>query len=321
MKKKNISLALIAALVFSVSAVVYAADGFTMTYRPGTTDAVTDLPDPDAGTGGEAYAVSSKIPQREGYEFIGWTLDYGVAQTYTLTYEVTGDPDYGIPGDTAAPDSVAGILAGSSVELANALTTEWTTADGTPPAAEDYTVSYVSEDGFLICPPNDVYGIPVGTEVTVYALAVEGYVLIGDESQTKTINQSTIGKWTFTGWCSDEACTAPLTAVTNISGDTTVYGQWKFEWIDLGRNEFTFIYKEEEPIYVSYTVRYIDIDTGDLILDDKVVPGVVPGTLVTENAAVIRNYVPIYSSIQMTIDEDGSLIVFMYFPYQEDNIF
>ena len=85
-KKKIIGIALSIALMLSVGVVAYAATGgFTMTYLPGTSDTVTNLPDADSGVGGQPYTVSDKIPQREGYEFLGWTLDYGVANTYTLT--------------------------------------------------------------------------------------------------------------------------------------------------------------------------------------------------------------------------------------------
>ena len=123
-KKKIIGIVLAMALVLSVGVVAYAAaGGFTMTYLPGTSDTVTNMPDADSGVGGQPYTVSDKIPQREGYEFLGWTLDYGVANTYTLNYQVTGDPTYGVPGDTAAPDPVTGIRAGSNVTLAGELDT------------------------------------------------------------------------------------------------------------------------------------------------------------------------------------------------------
>ena len=84
MKKKLFSLLLCLALILSVGMVAYAAaGGFTMTYLPGTADTVSNMPANDSGEGGQPYTVSDKIPQREGYEFLGWTLDYGVEDPRT----------------------------------------------------------------------------------------------------------------------------------------------------------------------------------------------------------------------------------------------
>ena len=66
MKKKAILYGIVTALMLSIIVTAYAASGYTMTYLPGTTDTVTNLPDADTGTGGEAYGVSPQIPQREG---------------------------------------------------------------------------------------------------------------------------------------------------------------------------------------------------------------------------------------------------------------
>lgn len=264
-KKKLIGMVLAMALVLSVGVVAYAAaGGFTMTYLPGTSDTVTNMPDADSGVGGQPYTVSDKIPQREGYEFLGWTLDYGVANTYTLTYQVTGDPTYGIPGDTATPAPVTGIREGSNVTLANALDTAWVTSDGSPaPTTASYTVCYIDNaTNVELCPSINVYDKPIGSTVREDArdLSDDGYKLVSDTPKSLTLKPDKEGKWTFTGWCSDEDCTKPITEVTNISADTTVYGKWVYTETT-NKNEITFYYEKKPAVqYTSYTVRYVYTD-------------------------------------------------------------
>ena len=309
MKKRSIGIALAISLVLSVGVVAYAAaDGFTMTYLPGTSDTVTDMPPTDSGTGGQPYAVSSIVPQREGYEFIDWTLDYGLAQTYTLTYQVAGDPNYGIPGDTATPGPVTGIREGSSVTLANALTTAWETSNGDPaPTETTYRVNYleVGTDQVL-CDPMVGYGT-VGSTIAGYAEDIYGYILISDYMQSLMLKPNVEGKWTFTGWCSDEACTTPITGITNISADTTVYGKWVYSET-CNYNEITFYYEE----YVSYTVLYIDIYTGEMLIEPVVRVGIEPGTICSEHASSIPGYTPIVDKITFEVMGD-EVIVFMYY--------
>ena len=50
------------------------------------------------------------------------------SRSYTLTYEVAGDPAYGLPGDSATPGAVTGIEHGTDQGLAAPLTTSATTA-------------------------------------------------------------------------------------------------------------------------------------------------------------------------------------------------
>lgn len=293
MKKKLFSLLLCLALILSVGVVAYAAaGGFTMTYLPGTSDTVTNLPDADSGVGGQPYTVSDKIPQREGYEFLGWTLDYGVANTYTLTYQVTGDPTYGVPGDTATPDPVPGIRAGSNVTLANALSTAWVTGDGSPaPTTASYTVYYIDNaTNVELCPSKNVDDKPIGSTVWEDARDIPGWTLVGADTQPLTLKPNVEGKWTFTGWCSDEACTAPITEVTNISADTTVYGKWVYSETT-HENEITFCY-EEMPVveYTSYVVRYVDETTLTDIAAPKTVDNQKVGDTVTEEAIESDNY-------------------------------
>ena len=322
MKKKLFSLLICMALVLSIGVVAYAAaGGFTMTYLPGTSDTVTNMPDADSGVGGQAYTVSDKIPQREGYEFLGWTLDFAemeeAAPTYTLTYHVAGDPNYNnaLPGDSVTPGMVTDIAEGGSVTLANAPTTAWTWIDGTDLATvkETYKVNYleVGTDKVL-APQKVVTDQTIGTIVTEYGIDIDGYVLVGADTQSLTVMLRTTGKWTFIGWCSDEACTTPITEVTNITADTDVYGKWAYEVIDLANNEITFYYEVPPVQYVSYTVRYMHIETNELLCPDEVRENVESGTIVTEYAKEIEGYIPLYNEIPFEVVGD-EVIMFLYY--------
>ena len=84
MKKKILFLGIVVMLVTFTTICVLASSEYKMTYYSGTRDVVTNLPEQDVTTNGESYNVSSQIPQREGYEFLGWVLDYG--EGYKVTY-------------------------------------------------------------------------------------------------------------------------------------------------------------------------------------------------------------------------------------------
>ena len=305
MKKKLFSLLLCLALILSVGVVAYAAaGGFTMTYRPGTSDTVTNMPDADSGVGGQAYTVSDKIPQREGYEFLGWTLDYGVSApvTYTLTYHVTGDPNYGIPGDTATPDPVTGIPAGGSVTLAAPLSY-------TDTGTKEYTVNYIDKDNNAIKESMVGYAA-VGDQVKQNAADISGWKPL-DTELPLTIAGDT---WVFTGWCSDEACTNPITDVTNISADTDVYGKWV---CTPAVNEITFCYEEMPEVQnVTYTVKYVE-EITERVLHKPETKTVPYGTTVKEYPVPIEGYFAIDNEISGTI-YGGEVMVFVYYSENEN---
>lgn len=316
-KKKLIGIVLAIALVLSVGVVAYAAaGGFTMTYLPGTSDTVTNLPDADSGEGGQPYTVSDKIPQREGYEFLGWTLDFGVANTYTLTYQVTGDPTYGVPGDTATPNPVTGIREGSSVTLTNALSTAWVTSDGSPaPTTATYKVNYLEQGTDRMLAPEKVVPYKtIGSTATEEAIHIDGYKLVSVTPRSLTLKPDKEGKWTFTGWCSDEACTTPVTEVTNITADTTVYGKWVYSETE-NNNEITFYYeKMPEVHYTDYVVSYIYVDTGEKIIPDAVREHYEIGSTQTEDAPKIAGFeiIPGFESITFEVTE-GKVVTFLYY--------
>ena len=109
-------------MMLSIVVPAYAAVfDYPMTYLPGTTDMVTNLPADDTGTGGEAYTVSSTIPQRAGYEFIDWTLDYDVG--YKVTYVVNPDKTYRTPEGSKVPNDPKVYAPGEMVNVKDQLTT------------------------------------------------------------------------------------------------------------------------------------------------------------------------------------------------------
>ena len=61
----------------------YTYGQYDMTYLPGTTDTVTNMPANETGLtpGSDSpYTVSSTVPVREGFEFIDWTLTWGTME-------------------------------------------------------------------------------------------------------------------------------------------------------------------------------------------------------------------------------------------------
>ena len=260
MKKKLVSILICVVLMLSIGVVAYAAGtNFTLKYYPGTND--------PSVTGynrmvtmcvtGTPMQVDGRMPQREGYEFLGWTLDYSTAETYTLHYQVAGDPTYGKPGDVTEPYDVT-VPAGGSVTLAGALATAWKTSDGSDlPTTASYTVKYIVDGEAAPFDQKVVPDQPVGSTVTEPAGEFEGYKLIDPAStpQSIDIRQNAAGVWTFTGWCSDEECTIRITELTNVTADTTVYGKWTYSETN-NPNEIKFFYEKLCRYFVYYVDHY-----------------------------------------------------------------
>lgn len=54
----------------------------TITYMPGTSDTVTNMPSSDTGIG--TIVLSTQVPQREGHQFLGWATDDETLDTVTM---------------------------------------------------------------------------------------------------------------------------------------------------------------------------------------------------------------------------------------------
>lgn len=323
MNRKVFLIVLCLMMALSVDAVAFAAGGieYPMTYKKGTSDTVSVMPANDSGIGGSVYAVSEVVPQRAGYEFLGWELDYGLFDTCSLTYQVKGDPEYGMPGDSTEPQKETNIKIGSDVKPADALVSEWDTPDGKPyQGAESYTVRYLELGTDIeLAPTHIVPNKKVGDEIDEYAIDIAGYDLFSDYTQHNTIQRSKVGVWEFTGWCSDEDCTKPVSEVSGIETDTTLYGKWNYSEVTVAENEIIFYYdKSPEPAKVWYTVRHIDVMTGEMLSDDDMFIGT-EGETVTLYAKEFRDYEPLNRKTTWQVQADG-IVLFLYY-YHNDPIF
>ncbi len=84
-KSKIILIILAAALLTALTAfAVSSADDVMMTFDKGTADEVTNMPQTEALS--SEYIVPDNIPEREGYEFLYWKLDYEAITSYTVFY-------------------------------------------------------------------------------------------------------------------------------------------------------------------------------------------------------------------------------------------
>lgn len=70
-----------------------ANDRYVIIYKPNTTDLVTNLPESDIKTVGENTIISTLVPVREGYTFLGWSTQEGATT-----------PDHNYDGGTTYSD-------------------------------------------------------------------------------------------------------------------------------------------------------------------------------------------------------------------------
>ena len=186
---------------------------------------------------------NENTPARTELVFVGGPNDKAAkpAPTYTLSYVVVGSLH---PYDEAVPGTVTDIPKGSNVTLASPLSTACKVADGSSNLPkESYYVNYleVGTDKQL-APTKVVTGLTVGDIVTECAIDIDEYMLVSESEQDLLIQPSRMVRWSFAGWCSDGACTTTIYSVSDISADTTVYGEWVTEEFELWRNEITFYY-------------------------------------------------------------------------------
>ena len=195
-QKNTLSRKIVAVLIsllicLSGSVVAFAASGFTVEYRPGTVDAVENMPEDGIGTAGEVYTVSGLSPQREGFEFLGWILAYQEAE-YT-SYEVRYLEE-GTNAELAEPKIVNGQMVGAEVteialeidgyELVGEATQKVVLSEKdnvisfyykTVKELASYTVHYVDTEGNPVAEDKVVTGQEAGMVITETAIAIEGY--------------------------------------------------------------------------------------------------------------------------------------------------
>lgn len=206
---------LVTVLCLTGSVVAFAAGSYSVEYHPGTVDAVTNMPEAGDAATGEAYTVSALSPQREGYEFMGWLMEYEEAE-YT-SYEVR--------------------------------------------YLEEGTEKELKE-------PKTVSDQIIGTTATETAPEITDYELVSDTTQDIVLKESD--------------------------------------------NVITFYYKPAKKL-TSYTVYYVDIDTGMQLADSKTVTDQEVGQLVTEYSIKIKGYIPLETEKTITLMETDNNIYFVYY--------
>ena len=161
-----------------------------MIHKPGTTSTVTNLPEPTLLVGGTETAVSDLVPEREGFEFMGWVLDYKLQTSYTVKYlnKATNEP-------LAAEKTMTGLEVGASIAESAIVIDGYEALDPTEVTIElaksgneiifyyekdvvlaSYTIHYVDIDtGEEIAPPKTVTGLPVGETIGERAIYVDKY--------------------------------------------------------------------------------------------------------------------------------------------------
>ena len=207
------------------------------------------------------------------------------AVSYILSYVVTGDKTYGSPSFTT-PSEETDIASGASKALAEAPTTGDTTAtvgaesiDGTWSFAGWYTdaaCTAAAADPLTITKNTTVYGkwsfAPADVTITYTVTGDPTYGSPADSAapSPQTVdygNDGTLaaalvtektetvagvpGTWSFTGWCTDAACeTTPVTSLTGLTANATVYGKWSFT-----PQPLTIVYKltEDSVTPTTYT--------------------------------------------------------------------
>lgn len=162
-----------------------------MIHKPGTTSTVTNLPEPTLLVGGAETAVSNLVPEREGFEFMGWVLDYKLQTSYTVKYlnKATNEP-------LAAEKTMTGLEVGTSIaesaividgyEALNPteVTIELAESDNEiifwyeedAPTHTSYVVKYLDMvTGDPVAWDKVVTDVEIGSTVREYAIDIGGY--------------------------------------------------------------------------------------------------------------------------------------------------
>lgn len=189
---------LVIVLCLTGGVVAFAAGSYSVEYRPGTVDTVTNMPEPGNAATGETYTVSALSPQREGYEFMGWLMEYEEAEytSYEVRYLEEGT-DKELKEPKAVPDQIIGATV---TETAPEITDYELVSDTTQnlvlkesdnvitfyykPAKKltSYTVYYLDMfTNMHLTDSKTVTDQEVGKTVTEYSVVIEGYIFLEPE--------------------------------------------------------------------------------------------------------------------------------------------
>ena len=269
----------------------YTYGQYDMTYLPGTTDTVTNMPANETGlTPGSdnPYTVSSTVPVREGFEFIDWALAWGTMEAPpALTDYVVKYLDVNTNEPVADEKTVTGLEVGTYVAESAISVDGYTALEPTEatlelaetgneiifyyqklPVLTDYTVKYLDVDTEEpVAPEKGETGLEVGTSVSETAIGVDGYAALDPTEATLELAES--------------------------------------------GNEIIFYYQK----LTSYTVRYLYLYEGtDWDVDEpKIVTDVPVGDTITEYAREVFGFIPRNLEITFTLKESGNEVCFYYY--------
>ncbi|MBR2594036.1 MAG: hypothetical protein IKD83_05360 [Firmicutes bacterium] len=181
----------------------YTYGQYDMTYLPGTTDTVTNMPENETSLtpgANNPYTISSTVPMREGFEFIDWTLTWGTMEKpIPLTDYVVKYLDIDTLEPVTEDKTVTGLEVGTSVNENAVGVDGYTALDPTEatlvlaengneiifyykkqPVLTSYTIYYLDANTEeMISPPKIKTNVPIGDSITEYAVEVSDYYPIG----------------------------------------------------------------------------------------------------------------------------------------------
>ena len=165
---------------------------YTVTYAPGTTDKVTNMPAKGTVTEGDTYTISNTVPDRDGYKFTGWLGSDG------KTYQAGGE---------------IGNVTGNIT-----LTAQWEPKNNA-------TIDVIFKCGDEEVGSEQLTGQTVGNSVTVKVgdgdgeIAIpDGYKLAEDEQAEKTVQVEPSGNEVIFRVVVDDAQTYVVRYLTDGNG-------------------------------------------------------------------------------------------------------
>ncbi len=292
MKKKIIVIIAIISIL-TVSGIAYAATrGFDLSYKKGTTDEVSGMPDDvffSTENGDATITVSEQTPKRDGYRFISWKLDYGQAPVgYEVRYLDRISKDPVADPKTGDPKEIGSIVTETAIDVTNFVPCA--------PLEQQITIDADSSKNIITF----YYETTVTTYTVRHVLRSTNETLEEVVIEGATVNDIIQASYKLYDYYVLEAG-ADETQELKLS-------------IDEKNNIITFYY---EKIPTVYRVRYVLNGTDYDIAEMKEVTDKFVGDKVTETYARISDFniagKP-RQSLLLTADESMNVIIFYYDP-------
>lgn len=115
----------------------------------------------------------------------------------------------------------------------------------------------------------------------------------------KTVNDQVVG-------------TEVTETALNVAGYDLVSANTQSLVLGESDNVIIFYYRAAKKL-ASYTVYYVDLDTGKELWESKTVSGLEVGQTITEYAIVITGYTPMQAEKTFTLNDTGNYVYFIYY--------